>query len=241
MSAPLHVELITQLCSAAIVLPVQVAVLVKVIRGSRYKFVIRLLVIMICGTVGNLINCYANYLYFLKDIEENGKPEMSTIWLVVVTQCIMNESLGSSHWIFAMQYFRIGRFLPQILKGEPIPEKTERRLKCLFWSILSIMVFLPLLKAVSLYEINFDEYYYQNSDPGAWSFLAIALSFMVTTMQIISGCLLIYGVNKIRKYYRNNEKSNLLDTKTLTLHASTFGLYLVSLVILVMSFSAYVI
>ena len=54
---------------------------------------------------------------------------------------------------------------------------------------------------------------------------------MVSLIQIISGLFLGFAIFKIRKFLNKKGYSHLLDTKILAIHTTTFGFYMVSIVI----------
>lgn len=51
-------------------------------------------------------------------------------------------------------------------------------------------------------------------------------------LAIMTGLVLMWSVQKIRKFYQENDLNEELNVKALTLHASAFGIYLLSTVVI---------
>ena len=51
------------------------------------------------------------------------------------------------------------------------------------------------------------------------------------TLLIISGIYIGYAINKIRKHLKSSENSTDVDVRILAVHATAFGLYMVSIIV----------
>lgn len=113
----LLVSTIFCICASSILVLIYGATLVQVLLGSRYKFVIKLLVmILFCNVFIILIN----WSYFVMRDDYSMLPWFS---LLAVSTIGRDICFNISHWIFAFEYFSIARFMPYVIKGELYPER----------------------------------------------------------------------------------------------------------------------
>jgi hypothetical protein len=72
------------------------------------------------------------------------------------------------------------------------------------------------------------------------SFFVAFDQIMLGVLQTITGLVLVRAVVKIRKFYGKQEHSAQMHVGTLTLHAFAFGLFLLSVLLITLSYIVYV-
>jgi hypothetical protein len=145
-----------------------------------------------------------------------------------------------SHFFLAWKYKTITRTIPAKFRGEePEPESTRSRVAyyILLWvNILSIpfRVFgLSLFRiAVQLHGVT--------PTPLQLDVL-IPVSFNLTgVVQIVTGCLLIYCVWTIQRFFKERGDEGYIDTAALCRHATCFGSYLLISVVYYTAFTIFI-
>ena len=113
------------------------ATLVKACRGSKYKFVVKLLILLILSNVALILNYLSYYWWFQTDFSNRAIVWIS---LLSISGFLLIACFNLSYWMFAFEYYSIARFMPFVLKGQDLPES---KLKC-DGAINKIMLFLNI-------------------------------------------------------------------------------------------------
>lgn len=95
-----------------------------------------------------------------------------------------------------------------------------------------------MLTAIVLIPFNLDIYVKPEKDE-LISILAIVVPFCNGFLQVYSGIVLLKAIIKIKTLYKQNEEvDRQLNTQALLVHASSFGLYLVSTAMTLICYAA---
>ena len=141
-----------------------------------------------------------------------------------------------AHWMFAHKYFSMSRQLPCKLAKVEVPKRIVWCDKITNWIFLTLNAIAPIVYGVS------SICYWKALKHRNWllnlKYLKIELiSFKITQcIPLISGVYLFTALYFIRKYKRNEVQIN---TKTMTLHATSFALYMASIFLFLYAYTAY--
>jgi hypothetical protein len=118
------------------------ATLIKVCRGSKYKFVITLLVLLLLSNLS--IFPYMGSFYELITKSFSNVP---WFWITLDSFCgfTLLACFNAAHWIFAFEYYSIARFMPFVLKGQDLPESKVKCDRVLNKVMLLLNIALPFL------------------------------------------------------------------------------------------------
>ena len=75
---------------------------------------------------------------------------------------------------------------------------------------MALNVGFPILES-TFATISYTKIYIDNEQPRVYNGILALVTYFITLLEILSGVLLVYGVCKIRSYYKNKAKSNLLN------------------------------
>ena len=100
------------------------ATLIKVCRGSKYTFVIKLLVLLLLSNISQFFKSWSFY-QLITGVFNN----VPYFWLALlsISGFITAACFNIAHWIFAYEYYSISHFMPFVLKGQDLPED---KVKC---------------------------------------------------------------------------------------------------------------
>ena len=127
------------------------ATLVKVIRGSKYKFLISQILMLTISNVGTIATIFAFYEIFYST--NCNDPQSRKKWLIVLSCCqaVQDGFFAVPHWLFADKYYKIGMQMPLLVQGIVIPESTKksdrRRKTVLLW----LNIVMPIFAAGAFY------------------------------------------------------------------------------------------
>ena len=151
-----------------ITLVIEGVTLVRVLRGSKHRFVIKILVMLVGYNLAKL----ASVTVYLcsKQISQTRKWEIirgfdSTAYLL----------FNVSHWMFASKYFTIARHTPYKVAKQEVPREMVKCDKITNWVFLTLNSIPPILFGVS--NIG---YYIAESNGNSNTELAEILAQLVT-------------------------------------------------------------
>ena len=189
------------LVTSSIIILMYIATLIKVCRGSKYKFVIRLLILLIVSNLCLLLSEWSFYEYKTRTFV--GVP-----WFWISLSAISSFTLlvcfNISRWIFAFEYYSISRFMPYVLKDEDLPENEQKFDKRLNKIMITINIAIPFLNQVAQFCNNW-WYFARAKVYGKFYWTYIATKVFEVMLQLFSGFLLGYGLRKIRKNLKLSE------------------------------------
>jgi hypothetical protein len=96
MSISLASILWLQLGCTLFLIALLMACLIKAVRGTRFKFVITLIVLLLLSNIGTLINIEASFALFV--IEDSSSLQ---IYLLCIGQGVQDVFFCVAHWMFA--------------------------------------------------------------------------------------------------------------------------------------------
>ena len=192
--------------------------LIKVVTGSRYLWLIQLIAMLI---VYNLTSLAASLVFYLLG---NNAISDGSAWIYLgIVGGLNNLCFNIAHWMFAFSYYQISRRTPHALNGDKVPPNMVKRDQTTNRIFFSLNVIVPIVYGVS----QWGTFMYPASKLWFW---INRPSFQVCRiLQLISGAYLFCALNEIKKF--GNNLSASINLKTMTLHAVSFGLYMLSIVI----------
>ena len=105
--------------------------------------------------------------------------------------------------------------------------------------LLFLNVIFPVVTGCVLVPFNVEVY--KDTTQAEWIvFLATFAPILTGLMQIISGVFLMAGVYTIRRFFKAKGSKGELNVRRMVIHASAFGLYLLSDVVGYSSYTLYV-
>ena len=115
------------------------ATLVKVIRGSSFRFLIQVIVMMMISNLGTFISIIASTYWCT-----SGKT--SSFWNVVLwlSRSIEDVFYYTAHWMIASKYNQIASEMPYLLHEVNIPASEQACHLRMFW-ILLVLNTLPAI------------------------------------------------------------------------------------------------
>ena len=215
------------ICSVLVLL--YVTTLIKVCIGSKYQFVIKLLVLLIFSNIGLAFDQFGDYKFELFRRNLTGNDPIFCISIIFISGLIYNVCFNVSHWIFAFEYYSIARFMPYVFKGQGLPEsnlKYDRRLNN---TMFLLNIALPLLNKIAALKANLVEG--NGHTVSLWlNIFNVVTMFFVLILRLVIGSFLGYAIYSIWKQLKHSDdKSADVDIRILVLHASAFGLYMISI------------
>lgn len=115
---------------------------------------------------------------------------------------------------------------------EGLPEPDQKKSSCTYWTFLVLNVVFPACEGVAYIWLWTTLYINNKKESDGLEIYFFNASVIGTgVLEIISGVLLIQSVGKIRAFFKERDAEDLIDTKVLLLHASAFGIYLVSVLV----------
>jgi len=211
-----------------------VAVFCRVKRGTNYKKLLQLSGLLLLSNIGTLMIVAAqkgiiNCLGALAAGDECNSIEV-WCWLQGISQFITDATFLTSHWMFAFEYFKIGRRMPFVVEEKQIPENMISNQDRVDVIVLVLNVLVPFLEASSGTWYTLQVF---GGNPSPSVALKVTLdinTYLVGTLEIVSGLCLFYAVFYINKYVTDQGSS--IDKRALILHATSFGLYLVGVIVM---------
>jgi len=130
-----------------------------------------------------------------------------------------------SHFLIANKYQRMTTEIPAQILGNK--DKPRERNKIVFWTLLAFSVFGPMLQAFCGYRLR--KVILAGGQPTDELSIFASTSYVCTgASQTLSGVMLVSSVLKIKKFFRENNAEDYINTAMLWRHALSFGLFLAS-------------
>ena len=122
-----------------------------------------LLISSICG----LFVLYTNYKQYKNDVKQ-GEIKYIFFWFFIqgLLGFIRDATFNVSHWMFAFEYYRIGRFMPLALQNKPVSSKTINNTRLLNLTLLLSSMLIPLLE-FSFITVNL--FIYNGNTTNIWA------------------------------------------------------------------------
>ena len=138
--------------------------------------------------------------------------------------------------MFAHKYFSMSRQLPCKLAKVEVPKRIVLCDKITNWIFLTLNAIPPIVYGVS--SVGFvTTLKHRNWKLHATYIKIQDISWWITmSLPLVSGIYLFTALYFIRKYKRNEVQIN---TKTMTLHATSFALYMASIFLFLYAYTAY--
>lgn len=155
------------------------------------------------------------------------KGAVSQAYLVAfATGLALNLGLFNvSHFLIANKYQRMTTEIPAQILGNK--DKPRERSKIVFWTLLAFSVFGPMLQAFCGYRLR--KVILAGGQPTDELSTFASTSYVCTgASQTLSGVMLVSSVYKIKKFFRENNAEDCINTAMLWRHALSFGLFLAS-------------
>lgn len=157
-----------------------------------------------------------------------------------------------AHWLLAYYYYKLATDIPNLLEGiQPAEQKRICFQKCGYWIGIVINAIGPIFTAVTL-GICLSLLDSRPRNPvthrplTGWSNemklmynLQLGGTIFNSLLQIVSGIILIWSINRIRVYLGKNADESGINIKTMIFHAVAFGAYLMANVASVVTFLLY--
>ena len=106
----LETQCIFGMVSSSLLILMYTKTLFSAYTGSKYKFVVRILVMLLLSNVGTLTGAVADYMFFLKKDYKLGY-----VWMLALAVALQDSMFCISHWLLAAKYKAISEKVPLIL------------------------------------------------------------------------------------------------------------------------------
>lgn len=202
--------------------------LVKVCRGSGYRLVIVLILLLI---ISNLAMAAQAILSIGTFVDKTTSATIAVDVMIAVTYYLFEVTFAVTHWALASNYKMIAKEMPVILDGGQIDQAQKDRRNKEYNILLALNILAPTIEMAVGIPLNVALFTGSGQPALSITIAAIVFPTFSQLMQVISGIVLISSVVKIRRFYFEKNIEQQLNTGKLLLHASAFGLYLISIVI----------
>lgn len=220
----------TGIVSGSIMVLLYAAVLIRTLKGSKYRQVI-LNVSCLLAANGALIVFAVSYRYLVITHKNPVEPDsLAMVWIFSVSNGVYDLLFCIVHWVLASSYRSISKEMPRIVQGSDVDHAARRRERIVFWVMMAANILFPVVEVVGFQGWNFQFFVELKQEPDAyWLDISAVGQNAMWICQIISGFTLVQAIYRIRRFM-SEQDDNSVDTKMMTLHASAFGLYLISVV-----------
>lgn len=149
----------TQAVLATFLLVMYTATLIRVCRGRKFSFVVKLIILMMFSNIALISGSVSNYEESLKE-----KASIETtlfMWTAAVSFGVRDATFNVAHWMFAFEYYSISRYMPYLLmKTTP----SRQMIRCdelinkilMFFNVLAPIMSGSSLLLYNLCDINFE-------------------------------------------------------------------------------------
>ena len=121
--------------------------LVHTCAGSKYKFVINLLVMLLLSNLATLFVVYTNWkLFYVGDEQE------ATVWLLALSVGVQDCMFNISHFVLAQKYKNIADKVPLLLARRR-PQKPLKDVMIESF-LMTMNILVPLVEAILLVPFN---------------------------------------------------------------------------------------
>lgn len=209
---------------------IEVITLVKVLCGKRYKVLMAICVMLIGSNIAYLVYNSEYYVYW-----NEGQQNKSRGATIGTSGPIGDLLFGEAHWVLAIYYLKIATNMPLIIDGQ---EDQVKDFKVLMWVGILCNAIFPIGEGIT-YNIQM-----LAPDYGGLlnSIFVQITQFFTYVSWIVSGCIVIWSIWRIKRFlYSLQDDGSELNIGQLWLHATIFGLFLVSVIIYEVCYSAWVV
>ena len=208
-------------CGIALV--IESATLLRVLRGSKHRFVIKILSMLVGYNLAYLAR-ETVYINMVKTVYFSAK-KLEILFCLDATALLL---FNVSHWMFAFKYFSMSRQTPYKIAKQEVPTGIVRRDKITNWIFLSTNAIPPILFGVSECgrftagsngHMKLSNYFHQTAR------ISLVASY---SAPITSGIYLFTALYTINKSVKSQENTQV-NLKAMALHATSFGMFMVSI------------
>jgi hypothetical protein len=120
---------------------------IKVWKGSKYSFFIKLLVLLIVSNISQIPYSYSFYKLNTPPYITPPYINLPYIWITLrsISGFFLLASFNVSHWIFAFLYYKIARLMTFVLKEQVVPESVLKFDKTLNKIMFVLNIAFPFL------------------------------------------------------------------------------------------------
>jgi hypothetical protein len=191
------------------IIPVYIATLRHVKRGSGYKQIQLLIYMLIFSNVGALISLFGLYMKLVaQDSQNNGATSSDTlVWDLCISlgEMVQDVLFLTSHWIIASKYARIGDEMPYIMSDKDWPEERKEAHERNYGLLLVLNALFPVGEGITAVFSNIHANCVSERAFGVDEVLLIAFDALDGVLTVLSGVVLIRAIFKIRKFYKEND------------------------------------
>jgi hypothetical protein len=127
-------------------------ILVKVYRGTKYRFVELLVWMLLFSNVMNI-----SYIIFISQIINEQHPLKDYPYptsAYILSLVLRDISFNESHWIFSAKYFEISKFMPYVISKKDVPGSVFKHDRVTNRVFLSLNLAFPVLTGVAYFFVN---------------------------------------------------------------------------------------
>ena len=121
----------------------------KVYRGTKYRFVERLVWMLLFSNVMNI-----SYIIFISPILNEAHPLEDYPYRTsayILSLVLRDISFNESHWIFSAKYFEISKFMPYVISKKDLPDSVFKHDRVINKVFLSLNLFFPVLTGIGYF------------------------------------------------------------------------------------------
>jgi drug/metabolite transporter (DMT)-like permease len=212
---------IVMLASGSVMTVVYSAVLLHIYHGKKRKWLTIVVSLLLISQISLIVFGYGY-------MKVNAQYDYSYLneWLNGGGLGLYYSTFNTAHYLLAEKYRDISKRVPAQLNGKPEPQTTQTE-KVVYWLLLCLNVVCGLAYGVavaivqSLRDIVIEK-------PGLFlTVFKLVVTYATRLCAIISGVILIVGVHRIRKFFKERNATDYINTAMLLRHGFAFGLYLV--------------
>jgi hypothetical protein len=201
-------------------------------KGSKYKFVQEVLIMLLISNFGTLMLMFSNYeLFVYMPNHEPLKEGWGTgyVWMLGFSIMIQDSMFSVSHLLLAQKYKNIAQTMPYLLQRKRPPPEPLKQL--MIYSLLVTMnILFPVMECVFLIPYNKQVLVDQQAEPTKTSLTGMVcfVSVMTGVLQLITGAMLLSAVKDIKKIFKTREKESFLNMQMVYLHSIAFLLFMLA-------------
>ena len=113
--------LLVQLMASSLLVPCYSGVLIKVMKGSKYKFVIKLTWLLLVSNIAAIIVVVANSFVYSWDLKNPVEGIITWgCWVEGSGVAIRDVTFNTAHWMFAYEYYLMAKLMPLALENKKL-------------------------------------------------------------------------------------------------------------------------
>jgi hypothetical protein len=143
-----------------------------------------------------------------------------------------------SHAILAWVYHNIATKAPSILSGQPLDQVKLERDKRIRNVLITLNVIMPVILVP--FVVSWKEAKNNQAEPSTFVNLGKTICDVgIIILQMLSGFYLVNSLRLVKSYFEESGATKFLNTRVMVLHVGAFGLYLLSLIGVLVVLSLY--